>query len=164
MRKYKGHSSGVKIVAERDAQIRLFESILVGRNARGERNVFEFPFAIAPVQIIRLAVVGDEKIELAIVVKIGPDCRKAIEMFWIVTSGFFRYIGEGSVSVVVIEIVGRTFQPTRTALHINSQILTRFCRTEDRQVIQAKINIVGDKQIGPAIAVVISEGGSGRPS
>src|ERR1041384_517951 len=100
MRKYQGHSSGVKIVAERDAHIRLFESILVGRNTRGERYVFEFPFAIAPVQVIRLAVVGDEKIELAIVVKIGPDCRQAIAMFWIVHSGFFRYIGEGSVSVV----------------------------------------------------------------
>ena len=153
----------MQIVAEGDSHVGLFESVLVRRHAGSERDILEFPVAVALVEIVRLAVVGDKQIELSVIVEIRPDRGQAIAALRIVHSSLLRYIGKRSVPVVVVEIVGRSLQPARAALHIESQILAGFARTEYRQIVQMKIHIVRYKKIDPAIAVIISKGCSRRP-
>src|ERR1700685_4519887 len=113
---------------------------------------------------MRLSIVSDKQIELSVVVEIGPDSSQAIASCGIVHSGLLRYIGKGSVPVIVVKIVGRSLQSARPALHIEPQIFTRFAGTECRQIVQAKLHVVRDKQIGPAIAVIVSKSRARRPT
>ena len=59
------------------------DAVGVEGDARGKSNVGEIAAAIALVEVIGLAVVGDEKIELAVVVEVGPDCGEAVAMLGI---------------------------------------------------------------------------------
>ena len=111
------------IVAQGHAHVGLLESIFVRRYAGSERDILEFPLAVALVEIIRLTVVGDKEIQLSVIVNIRPDSSQAITALRIIHSSLFRYIGKRSVPVIVIEIVRRSLQPAGTALHIETQIL-----------------------------------------
>src|ERR1700744_127933 len=71
---------------------------------------------------------------------------------------------EGAVAVVAIQIVTRAFQSTWSALHWHVVILTSLLRSKGWQIVQMKIDVVRDEQIGESIAVVVSKGGAGRPT
>ena len=55
----------MQIVPERNAHVRLLHSILIRGYAGQQRDVFKFARAVALVQIIGLAVVGDKQIKLS---------------------------------------------------------------------------------------------------
>ena len=65
------HAAGVQVVAESDAHVGLRGPVGVERDAGRESNVGEFAVTVALVQVIGLAVVGDQKIELAVVVEVA---------------------------------------------------------------------------------------------
>src|ERR1700730_14201087 len=113
----------MQIVADGNAHIGLRQAILVRRDTGNERDICEFSRAVALVQVVRLAVVCDKQIELSVIVEIQPNGCQAISPLGIVDSRFFRYIGKGSVSAIVVKTIGRSLQPARTALEIDSQVL-----------------------------------------
>src|SRR5579872_48483 len=152
MREQQIHAPIVHVVAQSHSHVGLFESIFVRSYTRNKRDILEFALAVALVEIVRLPVVSNEKIKLPVVVKIRPDRGQTIATFRIVHSSLFRYVGESPVAIVVIEVVGRSFQSARTTLHIDPKILARLARTEYWQVVQAKIDIVRYKKVGPTIA------------
>ncbi len=164
MRKQQRHAPGVRIVAESNPHVGLFESVFVRRYTGSQGHVLEFSRAVAVVEIVRLAIVGHEEIELPVIVEIRPNGGQAITTLGIVDASLLRYIGKGSIAVIVVKIVGEPLQPSRAALHVESQVLARFARTEHGQIVQMKINVVRDKKIGPAIAVIVPKSRACRPS
>ena len=102
------------------------------------------------IKIVGLAVVGDKQIELAVVVEVGPDRGQAVAMLWILDSGLLRDIGEGAVPIVVVEIVGRSLQAARPALHIDAHVFAGVPRAEGGHVVEMEIDIVGDERDRPS--------------
>ena len=101
-----------------------------------------FPAAVATVEVVCLAIVGHEEIELSVIVEIRPECGKAITALGIVDSGFLGDIGERSVSIIVVKIVGKALQAARSALHVEPKIFARFARAEYGQVVQMEIHVM----------------------
>ncbi len=97
----------MQIIADSYSHVGLLESVLVCRNTCGERDILERSPTIAPVEIVRLTIVSDKKVQLSITIKIRPDRSQSLAVFRIVDYRFFRHIGECPVSIVVIETVGR---------------------------------------------------------
>ena len=122
VRNEKRHASGVQIIAERDAHVGLGRSVGVERHARSKADVGEFATAIALIQVIGLAVVGDEKIELAVVVEVAPNCGQAKAMLGIAHARSLRGVGERPIVVVVVQVVGRAFEAARPALDVDAHV------------------------------------------
>src|SRR5437868_10399953 len=60
--------------------------------------------------------------------------------------------------------VSSSLQPARAALHVNAAIFATRAATKLRQIVQMKIDIVGDHQIDQTVAVVIAECRPGGPA
>ena len=72
-----GRASGVLIIAERDAHVGLLIPILADGHARGIGDLGKVSVAVVLVEIISWPVVGQKKIEMAIVVEVGPNGRQS---------------------------------------------------------------------------------------
>ena len=117
------HRAVVQIISDGNTHVRLLEAILADGDTGVEGDLFEVAVAIVAVEVVRLAIVGDEEVELAIVVEVGPDGGETEEVLGIVDAGGFGDLGEGAVAVVAVERVGRTLEAARTALHGDVVIL-----------------------------------------
>src|ERR1700722_8643714 len=70
MRKQQRHAPGMQIVAERNSHIGLFKPVFVRSHAGSQRDIHEFSRAVALIQVVGLAIVGNKEIELSIIVEI----------------------------------------------------------------------------------------------
>ena len=120
--------------------------------------------AVVAVKIISSGIVGNEEIEMSIVVKIGPNRSHPKRIRRIIHPGLLRHIRKRAVAIVVVEVGRRSLQTARTALHIDSVVLARRPGTEGGKIVQIKIHIVRHKQVRPAIAVVVAKSRAGSPS
>ena len=136
----------MQVVAYSDAHVGLRGPVGAERDAGRKSNVGEFAVTVALVQVTGLAVVADQKIELAVVVEVAPDCSQAIAMFGVTDAGTFRDVGEGSVMVVVVEVVGRALEAARSALNVDAHVSACVARSEGVEVIQVDIDIVRDEK------------------
>src|SRR5205823_10343187 len=69
---------------------------------------------------------------------------------------------KGSVAVVVKQRIAGTLQSPRSALHVNSTMgFAGGLLAESRQIVEMKINVIGDHQIEIAVAVVVGKGRAG---
>ena len=163
VRNQQRHAPGMQKVAQGYSHIGLGSAIGVERHAGRKTDIHEFSCAIPLIKIVRLAVVCDQKIQFAVMVKVRPDRRQAIAVLRITHARFLGNISEGSIPVVVVQIVRRSLQAARAALHIDAQVFAGVARTECRHIVQAKIHVVGDEEVVPAVAVIISKGCSRGP-
>ena len=62
------------------------------------------------------------------------------------------------------ERVAGSAQSARAALHVDATIFAEGRAAETGQVVEMKIDIVCDHEIDEAIAIVVAEGGAGRPA
>ena len=120
--------------------------------------------ALIAIEIVRLPIIGDKEIKLAIVVEVRPHSSQAKVVFGVVDPGFRSDLGKSAVAVVVIERIGRSLQATRPALHGDFVILAGLCRTEQRQIVEIEVDVMRDKEIGKTIAVVVPKRNAGRPA
>ncbi len=65
--------------------------------------------------------------------------------------------------VVVVEIVGRTFQAARPALNVDAHVPAGIAGTESVEAGEVDVDIVGDEQVIPAVGIVVAEGRTGCP-
>ena len=79
----------------------------------------------------------------------------------IVDTGSFRYIRESAIAVVVKEKIARALQAPWTALHGETVILAGLARTEFRKVVEVKVDVMGDEEVYPTVAIVVAESGAG---
>src|SRR5436190_13642171 len=113
----------MQIIAQSHTHIRLGRAIFVQRYAGGKTYVLKFSRAISAIEVVRLPVIGYKQIQLAVIVKIGPNRGQSITLFGISYSRFRGNIGKGPVSVVVVKSVRSPLQTARSALHIDPHIL-----------------------------------------
>ncbi len=73
-----GDAPGVQIIADRNSHVRLCLAVLVVCDAGGEARIGEVARAVAPVKKVRAGIVGDQQVQFAVMIEIGPDCRQAI--------------------------------------------------------------------------------------
>ena len=100
---------------------------------------------------------------MAVLIKIRPNRRQTKEFLRVGNACGFGNLRKSAVSVIVIERVGQSFQSARTALHVNSVILTGLAGTEYWKVFQADIDVVGDEKVSPTIRVIITKSRAGSP-
>src|SRR5208282_5424697 len=129
-----------------------------------ESDILEFAVAFVLVQELRSRVIGDVDVEPSGIVEIRPDNTQAVIAIRVIDSGALRHIGESSVSVVMEKRIPRALQSTGPTLDVQSPILTVGRLAKTGQIVEMKINIVGDHEIGESISVIISERGAGRPA
>ena len=66
-------------------------------------------------------------------------------------------VGEGAVSVVVVENVFATLQAGGTASYLNAFVRAASCFGE-RCGLDVEVDVVGDEEVEMAVAVVVEEG------
>src|SRR5580700_819986 len=64
----------------------------------------------------------------------------------------------------MVKIVGQALQAAGPALHVNAEILAGLARTKNRKIVQMKVDIMGDKEVRPAVFVVVAERSATGPS
>ena len=64
------------------------------------------PFSFVAIEIVGFPIIGDEEVELVIVVEVRPYRSQAEVMFRVVDPGFGSDLDKRAVAVVVIEGVG----------------------------------------------------------
>ena len=138
--------------------------ILADGNSGVVGNILEVARAIVAIEIIGLAVVGDEEIEMAVLIKVSPDGRQTEALLRIGNAGVFGDFREGAVAIVVVESVGETFEAARAALDVNAVVLAGFAGAEDREIVETDVHVVGNEQVGPTIAVIVTERGTHGPA
>ena len=78
----------VDVVAEGNAHVGLLEAVFADGDAALEGDVLEVAVAIVVIEVVGLAIVGDEEVELAVVVEVGPDGGEAEEVVGVVDAGW----------------------------------------------------------------------------
>src|SRR5580658_311915 len=115
-------------VAKRQTHVCLLYSVSIRSHTRQKSDILEFSCAVALVKIVSFPVIRYKEVQLAVVVQVGPDRSEAVAPFQIIHARLLRNVGECSVAVVPVKIVGKAGKSTRAALHIDSQILAGLLR------------------------------------
>src|SRR5207302_5948548 len=77
--------------------------------------------------------------------------------------GTLRYIRESAIAIVVVQNVGITCQPRRSAGDHDSLVEARS-RFRDRGGSQIETDVVGDEQVEMAVAVIVQKCATGSPA
>src|SRR5579863_7051800 len=157
----KREAAGVEVIAERDAHACLLGAIPADGYACEKSDVGEMALPVVSVKEVGRGIVGDKKVEAAIVVEVGPDGSEAVVAMGIVDPGGFGDFGESAVAVVVKQQVASAFQAARPALHGEAVILAGFAGTKFGEIVEMEVYVMGDKEVGKAVGVVIAESGAG---
>ncbi len=144
-------------VADRNAHARL--GFAVGResDARFDGDVFEGPVFLILVIRSSGGVVGDVDVGPAVIVKIGDRDAEAIGADGVEDAGLFRYVGEGSIAVVVVEDVLAALQAGRPAGDLDA-FVGACAGLGKRRGLDIEVDVVGDEEIEVAVAIVVEEG------
>ena len=152
------------VVAYCHTHAALFAAVLVYCRAGGKAQIFEGAVAVVVVVKIRRRVVGHINIDQTILVKVAANDAHSVVALRICHTGFFAYIGEAAVPVIVIESVTFPGQTSGTALHRYALVLAQFALAKLWQLIEVESDVVGDEEIEVTIAIVIDESCARRPS
>ena len=122
--------------------------------------ILERAVALVDVEIVGLGVVGDQQVHFAVVVHVHKNRCEAVIGAGIGHSGLDAHIGKRAVAVVVEQVVGLPLQPVRAAHHRYAVQLAERKRNRSivggRLMVQVVMDIAGDEQVEPPIAVVVA--------
>src|SRR5580698_2367819 len=105
----------VLVVAYGEAHGGYFAAVLVEGEAGGVAVVVEGSVALVDVEVVGRGVVGYGEVYFAVVVQIDEDAGESVVLVRVVDSGFDADVGEGSVAVVVKEVIRLAFEAAGTA-------------------------------------------------
>ncbi len=128
------------------------------------RHVLERPVALIDVKKVSLRVVGDKYVRPAVIVQVDGDNGEALAVF-IGEAGFFGYVAERAVAIIVIEARGSAGEIVRVAIgaHLRDVLVARTKIAAGDGVIHVVFHVVGDEQIKLAIVIVVEPCGGGGP-
>jgi len=149
-----GEAALVFVITNGHTHIRLFKAILIHGNACLFRHIAKVAIAVVAIQIVGLAIVGNKQVRVSIPPDIGPHRGQAEETLGILDTSLLRDLTEGSVALIVEEIVALALEASRTTLDGHAVILTGFAGAEFRQVVQMEVHIICDKEVGQSIAII----------
>src|SRR5580693_3525233 len=152
------------VVTYGDAHGSLLRAIFADRRAGFEADFGEFSTTQVFVEKLRGRVVGDIDVRTAGIVEIHPDHSHTIVSVGVADSRAFRDISKSAIAIVVKKGVSGASQAARTALHINTAVLAVRSFPEAREIIEVKIDVVGNHEVQKAVTIVITKGSAGRPA
>src|SRR5882762_1960020 len=154
---------GVIVIANGDAHGGLFGTVFTDRRAGLESDLFEFSIAKILVEKAGSGIVGDVNIRAAGIIEIGPDNAHAIVSIGVAYARGFRNIGESAVAIVVEQSITSAFEAARPALHVDAAVFAVGRRAEAWQIIEMKVDVVGDHKVEKTVAIVVAKGGARGP-
>ena len=158
----------VVVVANSESHGGDFAPILVQRESGDIAEVLEGSVALVQVEVVGIGVVGDQQVGLAVVVHVHEDGGEAVVGGRVRNAGFDAHIGKCSVAVVVEQVVGLAFSPRGP--HMTGTPWSWQKANADAAVVsgglvfQIVVDIAGDEQVEPAVAIVVAPGGASRTS
>src|SRR5205823_6574263 len=109
----------------------------------------------------------DDEIHFTVVVEIGEDCGQPVISILIADTRLVAHIGEGTVAVVVKQVVTLAQQTARSAHNLEPTKFASWKRYGrgpwNWRALQVVMDISRNKQVQASIAIVVAEGRSGRP-
>ncbi len=158
------HATLVLEVADRKPHVGLLNAILAEGYARLRSDLLEVTVTLIAIKIVRLPIIGDKEINLAVIVKVRPHGSQAEVVFAVLDPSLCSDLRKRAVAVVVVQRVRRSLQPARAALHGDVVILASLCRPEQRQIVEIEVDVMRDEEIGKTIAIVVPKCNPGRPA
>ena len=135
----------VVIVRHSNAHVRLRPAVYIKGQTTLQRRFFEGAVPLIQEQEVRIRVIGDKNIDLAILVEVIGDGGKTVRGIQIAEAGLLRHIAERTVTVVVIQHAMFTFQSDRAAKDLQTQVFADGCRFSKRKRVD--LDITSYKQV-----------------
>src|ERR1700733_6068102 len=73
------HPTSVQIVSKSDPHVRLLYTLFAYGDTGIQSDVLKSSVAEIPIEIVRFAIIRDKQVELAIIIKVGPNYTQAEE-------------------------------------------------------------------------------------
>ena len=150
-------------VADADAHAGLRLAVLAVRAAGSDADVFERAVVAVAVQRARVGVVGHVDVGPAVVVEVQRDDAEPVRPAGLGDPGAVRHVDERAVALVAIQQVLAARQSWRSARDRDALVPAQ-ARVRRRRGREVEIDVVGDKQVQPAVAVDVEKGAAGAPS
>ena len=148
--------AGAVVVGGVDAHAGARDARFVERDARGDADVGERAVLLVLVEPVRLRVVGDEQVEPAVAVVIEQRDAERLRGR-VVETRLLRHVLERAVAGVAIE------RRALTLVRLGRAVRLRLAVERAEQVLLDRpVDVVGDEQVEPAVAVVVEPRGAGR--
>ena len=151
------------VVADGDAHAGLRLPVLTVRAAARHADVGERAVAIVAVQCARVRIVRDIEVDPAVVVEVERAHAQAVCALRARDPRLLGHIVERAVAGIVVQHVFATGQPRRAARHLDPFVATQP-RVRRGRGGQIEIDVVGDEEVEPAVAIVIEERAAGAPA
>src|SRR5258708_5180212 len=155
-----------------ESHSRLLASVFAQCNARRIANFFKRAVSFVDVQKLWRRVVDYYQVEKIIFVDVNECGRKPVKALRITHSRFDADIFEGAVSSLVVERIVLTLQTAWSAHHRYAAKLAKVFRDTglaevrgiEREVVNIKLKIAGNKNVQSTISIVVSEAWPGAPA
>ncbi len=145
------------VVADSDAHAGLLHAVFAESDAPQHAFLAKSAITIVHEEQTGSGVTGDVDVLPAVFIKIGGDDRHAVGGWGVVDAGFLSYVSEGPVAVVAIEGMLTGGQAARSAFDGNTFRAAVGIFARSGSVFERKTDVVGNKQIEMAVAIVIHE-------
>ena len=156
--------AGVQVIADGHAHGAERNAVIVERHAGLQTDFGKSAVLVVVVEIISGGIVGDEEIEPAVAVNVGPDRSQTIAPFGIGDARFLADVGKCAVAVVVEQRIAGARQTFGAALHGHSAILAELGFAELGELGEIDVDVVGDEEIQRAVFVVVGNRCAGGPA
>ena len=147
--------AGAVVVGGVDAHAGARHAVFAVGDAGGDALLSECAVAVVDVELVGLGVVADGDVGPAVLVGVEDGDAEALGG-GIVEAGLFRHVGEGAVAVVVPEADRCAGVGLRRAVGLGLAVHGAV-----EVFLGRPLDVVGDEQVEPAVAVVIDPGGAG---
>ena len=151
------------VVADADAHAGLRLAVLAVGAAGADADVRERAVVVVAIERARVRIVRHVDVGPAIVVEVERADAEAVGAAGLEDAGALRDVLEGAVALVAVEHVGAAGQPGRTARDRDALVAAE-ARIGRGRLGEIEVDVVGDEQIEPSVAVVVEEGGARCPS
>ena len=152
------------VVCDSDAHARLLVPAIAVCAARTHGNIGESSIVIVLKKNAWLGVNGDIDVRPAIIVKVVRDSCDGVARSRLQDARFRADVGEGAIAVVVEEQVRIARQTPRSAHDGHTLPLAKVRVARSGNLLRVELEVVADKEIKKAIAIVVEKGASGSPA
>ena len=157
------HRSVAIVVADRDAHAGLWLAVLAVGAAARDTDVGERAVAVVAVERARIGVVRDVQIGPAVVVEVERAHAEAVRAFRARDARALRDVLERAVAAIVIQRVPAAGESRRTAGDLDPFVAAET-RLRRRRGGEVEIDVVGDEEVEPSVAIVVEERAAGSPA
>src|SRR6185437_16663784 len=150
------------VVGGRHTHAGLIAAVTACRDTRLKTAFGECSVAVVPEKIAHFDVIGDVNVRTAVIIEIRHENAQTVARRGFPNPAVLCYIRESAIAIVAKKEVLGVRQPLWAAVHGNPLIDARTAARK-RRFLRVEVDIVADKQVQPAIAIVIEKSAAGAP-